>query len=133
MVEAFEDEVQRVMRSGALGRSAAYSRLLQYLHQCSIAGTTPKELDIAVEVFDRSAGFDPSQDSMVRVYVHKLRQKLDTYYDEYGQTSDQRLVIPPGQGASPVLADRCCNSDRSSDWVAPDHYRQSRKRYVRLV
>jgi hypothetical protein len=97
MVEAFEDEVQRVMRSGALGRSAAYSRLLQYLHQCSIAGTTPKELDIAVEVFDRSAGFDPSQDSMVRVYVHKLRQKLDTYYDEYGQTSDQRLVIPRGQ------------------------------------
>jgi len=97
MVEEFEVEVQRVIRSGALGRSAAYSRLLQYLHQCSIAGTTPKELDIAVEVFDRASGFDPSQDSMVRVYVHNLRQKLDAFYDEHGQSSDRRLVIPRGQ------------------------------------
>lgn len=95
--QEFDREVQQVIASGALGRAAAYSNLLQYLRACSISGKVPKELDIAVEVFGRDDSFDPSQDSMVRVYVHNLRQKLDAYYEKNGGTDGVRLEIPRGQ------------------------------------
>ena len=95
--QEFDQAIDRVTRSGALGRSSAYARLLRYLGNCSVAGNMPKELDIAVDVFDRSEGFDPSQDSLVRVYVHNLRQKLDVYYSEHPDSSEPRLEVPKGQ------------------------------------
>jgi len=48
-------------------------------------------------VFNRGADFDPGQDSMVRVYAHHLRQKLDGYYDTVGREEAERLVIPKGE------------------------------------
>ncbi len=53
----------------------------------------------------------------VRVYIHRLRQKLDEYYDNAGQDQTERLLIPKGVGyrilatsanpetAEPVLAE----------------------------
>ena len=51
--------------------------------------------EIAAEVFGKGSDFDPNQDSLVRVYVHNLRQKLDNYYS--GEGGSQRLVIPKGE------------------------------------
>lgn len=95
--QEFDDAIQRVTSSGALGRSATYAKLLRYLGDCSANGQAPKEIDIAVEVFDRTEGFDPSQDSMVRVYVHNLRQKLESYYEQHDDPRLPRLEIPKGQ------------------------------------
>ena len=74
--DLLQEEAQKIERSGALGRSRSYVRLLGFLVECSLNGRTPKELEIAMEVFGKGADFDPSQDSMVRVYAHNLRQKL---------------------------------------------------------
>ncbi len=95
--EVLRQEAASIVRSGALGRSRSYARLLEFLVECSGSGRTPKELEIAMEVFGRGADFDPSQDSMVRVYAHNLRQKLEQYYAAAGRGQPRQLVLARGE------------------------------------
>ena len=88
---------QRIMESGVLGRSKNYSALLEYLIQCSLSGKSPKEIEIAVDVFNRGDNFDVAADSSVRVYIHQLRKKLDAYYQSNEKDTVFRIVIPKGQ------------------------------------
>lgn len=88
---------QRIMESGVLGRSKNYSALLEYLVQCSLSGKSPKEIEIAVDVFNRGDNFDVAADSSVRVYIHQLRKKLDAYYQSNEKDTVFRIVIPKGQ------------------------------------
>ena len=93
------DELQRqadqIRASGLLGKPGALSRLFDYLLERSLAADTPKEIEIALQVFGKSASFDVSQDSVVRVYVHKLRRRLDDFYTR--SPSFTRIVIPKGE------------------------------------
>jgi len=95
--ETLREQAASVVRSGALGRSRSYARLLEFLVECARNGRTPKELEIAMEVFGRGADFDPSQDSMVRVYAHNLRQKLEHYYATAGRNESRQLVLARGE------------------------------------
>ena len=100
--ETFTDEelsalCKRITASGVLGRSKNYSALLEYIVQCSLSGKTPKEIELAVEVLNRGEDFNVSVDSTVRVYVHQLRKKLDSYYENYEREVAYRIVIPKGQ------------------------------------
>ena len=88
---------QRIIASGVLGRSKYYSALLEYLVDCSLSGKTPKEIELAVDVLNRGETFDVSADSTVRVYIHQLRKKLDSYYESYEHDAICRIVIPKGQ------------------------------------
>ena len=87
---------RRIIGSGMLGRSKNYAAMLSYLVQCSIAGNTPKELELAIDVLGRGDDFDVSVDSAVRVYMHQLRKKLDSYYEIHEQDAQYRIVIPKG-------------------------------------
>ena len=60
---------------------------------CTLEGRSPKELEIADEVFGRSAE-SINQDASVRVHIHRLRRKLDDYYRGAGAGQPVRLVIP---------------------------------------
>ena len=95
--EILREQAASIVRSGALGRSRSYARLLEFLVECARGGRTPKELEIAMEVFGRGADFDPSQDSMVRVYAHNLRQKLEHYYATAGRNEARKLVLARGE------------------------------------
>ncbi|MCR5874089.1 helix-turn-helix domain-containing protein [Phenylobacterium sp. J426] len=77
--------------SGVLGRSQGLSRLFEYLAQQAVAGRPVREADIAVEVFGRAV--DLAGDASVRVYVHRLRKKLDDFYAD----SSPRLSLPLGE------------------------------------
>jgi hypothetical protein len=103
-LEKLREQAQKVERSGALGRSRSYARLLEFLVDCSLKGRTPKELEIAMEVFGKGADFDPSQDSMVRVYAHNLRQKLEHYYATEGRAEPQHLSLARGEYRVSLLA-----------------------------
>ena len=92
-----EQEVEKLVLPGVLGRSRSYARLLEYLAACSAQGRAPKELEIASEVFGKGADFDPNQDSLVRVYVHNLRQKLDNYYSRAEFATSEKITIPKGE------------------------------------
>ena len=50
-----------------------------------------------MEVFGKGPDFDPSQDSMVRVYAHNLRQKLEQYYAVDGRAGAGRLSLARGE------------------------------------
>ena len=95
--EILREQAASIVRSGALGRSRSYARLLEFLVDCAHGGRTPKELEIAMEVFGRGADFDPSQDSMVRVYAHNLRQKLEHYYATAGRNEPRQLLLARGE------------------------------------
>ncbi|MET0290810.1 MAG: hypothetical protein ABW136_00505 [Steroidobacteraceae bacterium] len=92
-----EQHAERLRASGVLGRSDLIRRLFDYLVTCATAGRVPKEIEVAIDGFGRPADFDVSQDAMVRVYVHKLRRKLEDFYARPGGSVDGSLRIPRGE------------------------------------
>jgi hypothetical protein len=58
----------------------------------------PKEIDIATDVLGKR-NFDPSESSLVRVQVYKLRKKLEAYYAGEGKDETTILEIPTGSYA----------------------------------
>jgi hypothetical protein len=73
-------------------------QLLQYLVSRALDGSTEflKEYTIGVEAFGRSQDFDPKTDTIVRVQIHRLRQKLKEYYDVVGYRDPILVEIPKG-------------------------------------
>ena len=88
---------QRVRDSGILGRSNRIRGLFDFLVDCAVRGRVPKEIEVAIDGFGRSPAFDASKNALVRVYVHKLRRKLDAFYATQGEVGAPRLVIPKGE------------------------------------
>jgi hypothetical protein len=77
--------------------SDTYKKLLTYLVNSTINDEKVKEYSIAMEVFEKSADFNPAEDSSVRVYVSNLRKKLENYYRKPGKKSKYQIHIPTGQ------------------------------------
>jgi hypothetical protein len=94
--ESLQALADRIRAAGALGRSQLIHKLFDFLIDCSTTGRAPKETEVAIEVFGKDGGFDVAQDAMVRVYVHKLRRKLEEYYSAAGRGDPFQLTIPKG-------------------------------------
>lgn len=90
-------EARKLRESGVLGRSSQLLDLFDYLLSQSERERSPKEADIALSVFGRGSDFDPAQDALVRVHVHRLRAKLDQHYASAGKPGLPRLAIPKGE------------------------------------
>ncbi|HWK54788.1 MAG TPA: hypothetical protein VNR18_10485, partial [Hyphomicrobiales bacterium] len=88
---------QRIIQSGELGRSKTYASILEYLVEQAIVGSTPKEVAIAMDVLGRDSDFDVGKDSIVRVHIYHLRNKLNAYYARFGRDETWRVDIPKGQ------------------------------------
>jgi hypothetical protein len=95
--ELLHAHADRIRASGVLGRSPLMQRLFDFLLECSLAGKAPKEIEVAVDAFGKGSDFDVSQDAMVRVYIHKLRRKLEEFYAGPGASEPVRLSIPKGE------------------------------------
>jgi hypothetical protein len=89
-------EATRIQASGVLGE-ARMRRLFDYLAAASLAGESPKEITLAIDVFGKGQNFDVSQDAVVRVYMHKLRRALDDFYALHGGEGVTPLHIPRGE------------------------------------
>lgn len=95
--EAIQKELEHLLASEVLSKSAAIRRLLGYLAQRSLNnGDGPKEVEIAIDVFGRDAGFNGAEDSVVRVAMRNLRQKLNEYYTGAGRHDLLVFDIPKG-------------------------------------
>lgn len=94
--QVLKEIIDKIKRSGALGRSPAYVKLLEYLAEITVSGEVCSEMAVAVDVFNKGDDFDVTSDSTVRVYVYNLRQKLAKYYEEAGSEDNVRLTIPKG-------------------------------------
>jgi hypothetical protein len=74
-------------------------QLLRYLVQKTFDPSTEalKEYTIGIEALGRPLDFDPKADPIVRVQIHRLRQKLKEYYDSDGHHDSIKIEIPKGQ------------------------------------
>src|SRR2546426_10953853 len=121
--EEAKAEVDAVLRSTVFVRSPRLAHLLKYLCSKYFAGESDqiKEYHIAVEVLDRPESFDPAQDAIARVEVHRLRKRLREYYDTEGIDHPLRIVIPIGQYAPSfisALADEHAHASNVNDSAA---------------
>jgi hypothetical protein len=88
--------LEKILQSNEFQGSENYHNLLKYLVEKSLSGSSPKESTIAFEVFGKDLNANDVDSSSVRVYMHNLRQKLDSYYINEGCNDDIRLTIPKG-------------------------------------
>jgi serine/threonine-protein kinase len=93
------DQLARVVNSPGFVSSARLCRFLTHIVNRTIDGDIDslKEFSVAMEVFDRSAEYDPNIDAIVRVEARRLRAKLKAYYEEGQGAVDPVLIgLRPG-------------------------------------
>jgi hypothetical protein len=96
--EQCERQVQRILRSATFRNASMLQQLLQFLASKTFAhgSDSLKEYTIGVEALSRPQDFDPKTDTIVRVQIHRLRQKLKEYYDSDGSLDPILIDIPKG-------------------------------------
>jgi hypothetical protein len=97
-LEANQTQVQRIIQSKAFRTSEVHRNLLHYLAEKSLAGTADslKEYTVGLDVFAKPASYDPRQESVVRMHVARLRQKLAEYYRTEGLNDAVMVDVPKG-------------------------------------
>ena len=93
-----DEHLSEVLASEPFRRSDRIKRLLSFLVQESAAGRGDQlsEYSVAHQIFNRDADFDPARDTIVRVEVRRLRQKLADFYAGPGAGSPLRIEIARG-------------------------------------
>jgi tetratricopeptide (TPR) repeat protein len=93
------EQLDRMVRGGALSIEARSFALLSYMieHFLRDPRAPLKAYAVAVEVLGRGSGFDPAQDSIVRVEIGRLRKLLEMYSLGPGRADPVVFQIPKGQ------------------------------------
>jgi hypothetical protein len=94
--ESLKVQIDRISRSRTFENSQTLQRLLRYLAAKSneTPGEQIKEYTIGVEALERRPSFDPKEDTIVRVQIHRLREKLLEYYEGEG-LRDPKVAAKP--------------------------------------
>src|SRR5260370_31353904 len=89
---------QRVIKSPPLIGSARLRDFLLHVAACAIHQTPEEatEQQIGIQVFQRSPGFNSSEDSIVRSQARLLRLKLSAYFNAEGASEPLIIEIPKG-------------------------------------
>lgn len=98
-MQQLQQKAEQILQTGIFAGSARLHSLFQYLLRCSLAGYAPKEFEVAIDGMGQSADFDVTQDSLVRVHIHKLRRKLAEAQAVAETVAQQEplLVLPRGE------------------------------------
>lgn len=90
--------LDQALSSPLFRKAERQSRFLRFVVDAALQspGTTIKEFDIAVAVYDRRTDYDPRTDPIVRVEAARLRARLREYY-EVTPAERVRIDIPKGQ------------------------------------
>lgn len=100
VIEVDSERVRRhlakLLVSEQLGKSETSRRLASYLVERALRNEVPKETEIALDVFGKDPSFSGAEQSIVRVSVRTLRQKLAEYYTGPGRDDELRFEIPKG-------------------------------------
>ena len=122
MVEnnVLKSSLNKILETDFFQEREVYSNLLKYLVETYLKGVTPKEVTIAYEVFNKGADFNAAEDTTVRVHMHKLRKKLDQYYQDEGKQDDIRIMIPKGHYRVKVV--ERITGDRGAKQTFPNRF-----------
>ena len=96
--EASQAQVERILQSKAFRTSELHRSLLSYLTDKSLNGSADalKEYTVGLDVFGKPASYDPRQESVVRMHVARLRQRLNEYYRTEGSDDPILVDLPKG-------------------------------------
>jgi hypothetical protein len=106
---SFAAEVARLHAAKVAGDSGRLRELFDYLADRGPDAASASQADIADAVFGQVA--TEGDDATARVYIHRLRKRLEDFYEREGEAERTgRLVIPAGayalrQAAVPLPAD----------------------------
>lgn len=103
-------EAKVLIAEGVPAKSGRLLELFEFLVQRTLEQQPPKEAEIASIVFQREISSD-GDDSSVRVYIHRLRKKLEEYYLRNPERSDVRITLPRG-GYQLVVTQRSGTEER---------------------
>jgi hypothetical protein len=100
--EIHQAQVRRILQSKAFRTSEVHRNLLNYLSEKSLSGEAGslKEYTVGLEVFQKPESYDPRQESVVRMHMARLRQKLAEYYRTEGV--DDPIIVDLPKGAFKV-------------------------------
>lgn len=95
---AERQELAAVLASPTFARAQRLVKLLEFICEKHFEGHDADvcEYSIATEVLGRPADFDPGEDAIARVEIHRLRKKLRDYYAAEGPHKSIKIIIPPG-------------------------------------
>lgn len=88
--------LNKIVLSKTFSNSEQYIELLKFLVQSHVNSIPVKEYTIGVEIFKKGKDFNPANDPCVRIYMHRLRKKIKSYYESEGKTDRIILTIPKG-------------------------------------
>jgi hypothetical protein len=90
--------VRRVCNSQCFHSAARLREFLIYVADCALRNCAEEatEQHIGIHVFQRSPGYNSSEDSIVRTHARLLRQKLAEYFTTEGVDEDVVIEIPKG-------------------------------------
>src|SRR5579884_846257 len=94
-------ELAAVLASGIFAKAPNLAKLLSYLCERYWEGEidSAKEYRLAVEALGRPADFNSSSNAIVRVEIHRLREKLRKYYENEGSEHKVVISLQPGRYA----------------------------------
>lgn len=94
-------ELETVLESGIFAPSSNAAKLLRFVCEKHFANAAEAmtEHDVAVKALGRRPDFDARSDSIVRVEAHRVRKRLQEYYEVEGASHSVRIVLPRGQYA----------------------------------
>jgi hypothetical protein len=90
---------ERILASQVFRRSPRLSALLRYLaeHSLNDEHNLLSEQQVGIAVFGRHPGYNATEDSVVRVQVHNLRERLAEYFAGEGAWEAVVATIPKGK------------------------------------
>jgi hypothetical protein len=90
--------VEQIIASQTFSKAVRLSQFLAYVSEYALTGRADEinEQNIGEQVFERSSGYDPGQDNIVRVQASRLRQRLEEFFSKEGAREELCLIIPKG-------------------------------------
>lgn len=97
--EAVLASLETILNSKTFSHSPSLRQVLELIVRNSLSSPLEpiKEHTMATEVLGRAGDFDPKAGNIVRVQMHRLREKLEEYYLAEGQRDLIRIAMPRGQ------------------------------------
>ncbi|MEQ8217044.1 MAG: hypothetical protein RH981_02335 [Arenibacter sp.] len=111
----YDKIIAKILNSKSFGHSNTYANLLLFLVASTLEEDIPKETTIAAEILGKP-NFDPSQSTLVRVYIYNLRKKLAKYYAKEGKDDTIILQIPKGSYEVRFVDKKVITSKKPNTW-----------------
>jgi len=91
-----DEIIAKILKDPLFKNAEKYKDLLKYLYSCYKSDKIPTEFDLAANVFYKDKEFNPADDTTVRVYIYRLRKKLNEYYEGNGKQDARVIQIQKG-------------------------------------